>query len=88
LGFDQNLQLCDIAYVGGGFGNPGTMFRTSYFWCSNRYWPTIRILQTIALVNMEACTAINNQQELNETFENLIRNEDIRHERTYEQHFV
>jgi 3-deoxy-D-manno-octulosonic-acid transferase len=30
---------------------------------------------------MEACTAINNQQELNEAFENLIRNEDIRHEK-------
>jgi hypothetical protein len=29
---------------------------------------------------MEACTAINNQQELN-AFENLIRNEDIRHEK-------
>jgi 3-deoxy-D-manno-octulosonic-acid transferase len=38
--------------------------------------------EAIALVNMEACTAINNQQELN-AFENLIRNEDIRHERTY-----
>jgi 3-deoxy-D-manno-octulosonic-acid transferase len=37
--------------------------------------------EAIALVNMEACTAINNQQELNETFENLIRNEDIRHEK-------
>jgi 3-deoxy-D-manno-octulosonic-acid transferase len=43
--------------------------------------------EAIALVNMEACTAVNNQQELNEAFENLIRNEDIRHERTYVQHF-
>jgi arginine repressor len=25
--------------------------------------------------------AVNNQQELNEAFENLIRNEDIRHEK-------
>jgi 3-deoxy-D-manno-octulosonic-acid transferase len=43
--------------------------------------PTIHFAEAIALVNMEACTAVNNQQELNEAFENLIRNEDIRHEK-------
>jgi hypothetical protein len=60
--------------------------RTSYFWCSNRYWfQLFAFAEAIALVNMEACTAINNQQELNE--ENLIRNEDIRHEKDIWQHF-
>jgi 3-deoxy-D-manno-octulosonic-acid transferase len=44
--------------------------------------------EAIALVNMEACTAINNQQELNEAFENLIRNEDIRHEKDMCSTFV
>jgi 3-deoxy-D-manno-octulosonic-acid transferase len=37
---------------------------------------------------MEACTAVNNQQELNEAFENLIRNEDIRHEKDICSTFV
>jgi 3-deoxy-D-manno-octulosonic-acid transferase len=35
-----------------------------------------------------ACTAINNQQELNEAFEKLIRNEDIRHEKDMCSTFV
>jgi 3-deoxy-D-manno-octulosonic-acid transferase len=41
---------------------------------------TIRILQKQSHWLTWACTAINNQQELNEAF-NLIRNEDIRHEK-------
>jgi hypothetical protein len=69
--FDQNLQLCSILLMGGGFGILAcTMFRTSYFWCSNRYWfQLFAFAEAIALVNMEACTAVNNQQELNEAFE-------------------
>jgi hypothetical protein len=60
--------------------------RTSYFWCSNRYWfQLFAFAEAIALVNMEACTAVNNQQELNR---NLIRNEDIRHEKDICSTFV
>jgi hypothetical protein len=47
----------------------------------------IRILQKQSHWLTWACTAINNQQELNEAFENLIRNEDIRPTGTYVQHF-
>jgi 3-deoxy-D-manno-octulosonic-acid transferase len=36
----------------------------------NRYWfQLFAFAEAIALVNMEACTAVNNQQELNEAFE-------------------
>ena len=77
-------SYADIAYVGGGFGNPGVhnvlepaTFGVPIVIGSNYS----HFAEAIALVNMEGCTAINNQQELNEAFENLIRNEDIRHEK-------
>lgn len=77
-------SYADIAYVGGGFGNPGVhnvlepaTFGVPIVIGSNYSHFT----EAIALVNMEACTSIKNQQELNEAFENLIRNEDIRHEK-------
>jgi 3-deoxy-D-manno-octulosonic-acid transferase len=77
-------SYADIAYVGGGFGNPGVhnvlepaTFGVPIVIGSNYS----HFAEAIALVNMEACTAVNNQQELNEAFENLIRNEDIRHEK-------
>ena len=37
--------------------------------------------EAIALVNMKGCVSISNQNELNEAFDNLIFNEDIRHEK-------
>ena len=77
-------SYADIAYVGGGYGNPGVhnvlepaTFGVPILIGSNYS----HFAEAIALVNMEACVAVNNQKELNEAFENLIRNEDIRHEK-------
>ena len=77
-------SYADIAYVGGGFGNPGVhnilepatfgvpiIIGTNYS----------HFAEATALVNMGGCLSISNQNELNETFKNLIQNEDIRHEK-------
>ena len=77
-------SYADIAYVGGGFGNPGVhnVLEPATFGVPILIGPNYsHFSEAIALVNMEACTTINNQQELNEAFENLIRNEDIHHEK-------
>lgn len=77
-------SYADIAYVGGGFGNPGVhnilepatfgvpiVIGTNY-----SHFP-----EATALVNMEGCISISTQEELNETFDNLIQNQDIRFEK-------
>ena len=77
-------SYADIAYVGGGFGNPGVhnILEPATFGV-----PIIiganysHFAEATALVNMGGCLSISNQNELNETFENLIQNEDIRHEK-------
>ena len=77
-------SYADIAYVGGGFGNPGVhnVLEPATFGVPILIGPNYsHFAEAVALVNMEACIAINQQQELNEAFENLIRNEDIRHEK-------
>ena len=73
-----------IAYVGGGFGNPGVhnilepatfgvpiVVGTNYSHFS----------EATALVNMGGCDVISNEKELKETFDNLIQNKDIREEK-------
>jgi 3-deoxy-D-manno-octulosonic-acid transferase len=77
-------SYADIAYVGGGFGNPGVhnvlepaTFGVPILIGSNYS----HFAEAIALVNMEACLAVSNQKELNEALENLIRNDDIRNEK-------
>ncbi len=37
--------------------------------------------EATALVNMEGCISITNQNQLNDAFDNLISNDDIRHEK-------
>ena len=77
-------SYADIAYVGGGFGNPGVhnVLEPATFGVPILIGPNYsHFAEAVALVNIEACIAINQQQELNEAFENLIRNEDIRHEK-------
>ena len=77
-------SYADIAYVGGGFGNPGVhnilepatfgvpiVIGTNY-----SHFP-----EATALVNMEGCISISTQEELNEAFDNLIQNQDIRFEK-------
>lgn len=77
-------SYADIAYVGGGFGNPGVhnILEPATFGVPIIIGPNYsHFAEAIALVNMEGCVSISNQNELNEAFENLIQNEDIRAEK-------
>lgn len=71
----------DIAYVGGGFGNPGVhnILEPATFGVPIVIGPNYsHFAEATALVNMEGCISISNQKQLNEALENLIRNEDVR----------
>jgi 3-deoxy-D-manno-octulosonic-acid transferase len=77
-------SYADIAYVGGGFGNPGVhnilepaTFGVPIVIGSN----FSHFAEATALVNMEGCISIANKNELFDAFSNLIDNEDIRHEK-------
>ncbi|MBC7642873.1 MAG: 3-deoxy-D-manno-octulosonic acid transferase [Flavobacterium sp.] len=77
-------SYADIAYVGGGFGNPGVhnilepaTFGIPIIIGSNYS----HFAEAIALVHQGGCISISNQSELNEAFDNLISNEDIRQEK-------
>jgi 3-deoxy-D-manno-octulosonic-acid transferase len=77
-------SYADIAYVGGGFGNPGVhnILEPATFGVPIIIGPNFsHFAEATALVNMKGCVSISNQQELNEAFENLIQNEDIRYEK-------
>lgn len=77
-------SYADIAYVGGGFGNPGVhnILEPATFGVPIVIGPNYsHFAEATALVNLEGCVSISNQMELNETFSNLISNDDIRHEK-------
>lgn len=77
-------SYADIAYVGGGFGNPGVhnILEPATFGVPIIIGPNYsHFAEATALVNMEGCISISNQNELNEAFENLVQNEDIRAEK-------
>ena len=77
-------SYADIAYVGGGFGNPGVhnVLEPATFGVPIIIGPNYsHFAEAIALVNMKACIAVNNSKELKEALENLIRNADIRNEK-------
>ncbi len=77
-------SYANIVYVGGGFGNPGVhnILEPATFGVPIVIGPNFsHFAEAIALVNMEGCISISNQQELNEAFENIIQNEDIRYEK-------
>jgi 3-deoxy-D-manno-octulosonic-acid transferase len=77
-------SYADIAYVGGGFGNPGVhnILEPATFGIPIVVGPNYsHFAEATALVNMEGCLSISNQNELNDAFDNLISNEDIRHEK-------
>jgi len=77
-------SYADIAYVGGGYGNPGVhnILEPATFGVPIIVGPNYsHFAEATALVNMEGCISISNQNELNEALENLIQNEDIRHEK-------
>ncbi len=77
-------SYADIAYVGGGFGNPGVhnilepaTFGVPIVIGSN----FSHFAEATALVNLEGCVSISNKNELLDAFSNLIRNDDIRNEK-------
>ncbi|TRX26556.1 3-deoxy-D-manno-octulosonic acid transferase [Flavobacterium franklandianum] len=77
-------SYADIAYVGGGFGNPGVhnILEPATFGVPIVIGPNFsHFAEATALVNMEGCLSIANKNELYDAFSNLIRNDDIRHEK-------
>lgn len=77
-------SYADIAYVGGGFGNPGVhnILEPATFGIPIVVGPNYsHFAEATALVNMEGCISIANQNELNDAFNNLYSNEDIRDEK-------
>ncbi|MFL9830465.1 glycosyltransferase N-terminal domain-containing protein [Flavobacterium sp. ST-87] len=71
-------SYADIAYVGGGFGNPGihNILEPATFGVpiviGHNY---SHFAEAIDLVNLEGCVSISNSNELTETFDCLLTNE-------------
>lgn len=77
-------SYADIAYVGGGFGNPGVhnilepaTFGVPIVIGSNYS----HFAEATALVHQGGCVSIANQTELNQAFDLLLQNPDERHEK-------
>jgi 3-deoxy-D-manno-octulosonic-acid transferase len=74
----------DIAYVGGGFGTAGlhNILEPATFGMPIVIGPNYsNFAEAIALVHLEGCVSVANQEEFNETFDLLIQNEDERFEK-------
>lgn len=74
----------DIAYVGGGFGNPGVhnILEPATFGLPIVIGPNYsHFAEAIALVNMDGCISISNYTELKNAFDLLLQNEDERYEK-------
>jgi 3-deoxy-D-manno-octulosonic-acid transferase len=77
-------SYAEIAYVGGGFGNPGihNILEPATFGIPIIVGPNFtNFAEAVALVHQEGCVCVANQNELNDAFSNLISNENIRHEK-------
>ncbi|RAR71816.1 3-deoxy-D-manno-octulosonic acid transferase [Flavobacterium aciduliphilum] len=77
-------SYADIAYVGGGFGQPGVhnILEPATFGVPIVIGPNYsHFAEATALVHLEGCLSISNQNELNNAFNLLIHNEDERHEK-------
>lgn len=77
-------SYADIAYVGGGFGHPGVhnILEPATFGVPIVIGPNYsHFAEATALINMEGCITIATQEQLNDAFDNLIMNADIRHEK-------
>lgn len=85
IGILTKIYSCaDIAYVGGGFGNPGVhnILEPATFGVPIIIGPNYsHFAEATALVKMNGCISITNQEELNETFDKLIQNSDVRFEK-------
>ena len=74
----------DIAYVGGGFGNPGihNILEPATFGIPIVIGPNYsHFAEAIALLNLGGCTSISNLKELETTFEKLIKNDKVKQEK-------
>ncbi len=79
-------SYADIAYVGGGFGNPGVhnILEPATFGVPIVIGPNyFHFAEATAIVNMGGCVSISNKNELFDAFSNLIHNDDIRNEKGY-----
>ena len=68
-------SYADIAYVGGGFGNPGVhnILEPATFGIPIIIGPNFsHFAEAVALIHQEGCISISNQNELNDAFSNLI----------------
>jgi 3-deoxy-D-manno-octulosonic-acid transferase len=77
-------SYADIAYVGGGFGNPGVhnILEAATFGVPVVIGPNYsHFAEATALVNMEGCISIQHQSQLNEAFDLLLHNDDERLEK-------
>ncbi|RZJ29358.1 MAG: 3-deoxy-D-manno-octulosonic acid transferase [Flavobacterium sp.] len=77
-------SYADIAYVGGGFGNPGVhnILEPATFGVPIVIGPNYsHFAEAVALVNMNGCVSVSTQKELNEAFDELINNVDVRNEK-------
>lgn len=77
-------SYADIAYVGGGFGNPGVhnILEPATFGVPIVIGPNYsHFAEATALVHQGGCISISNIKELQDALDNLISNEDIRHEK-------
>jgi 3-deoxy-D-manno-octulosonic-acid transferase len=77
-------SYADIAYVGGGFGNPGVhnILEPATFGVPIVIGPNYsHFAEATALVHQEGCLSISNQNELNNAFNLLLNNEDERNEK-------
>ena len=74
-------SYADIAYVGGGFGNPGihNILEPATFGIPIVIGPNYsHFAEATALVKLEGCVSIENNKDLLETFDDLIYKPDIR----------
>ena len=77
-------SYADIAYVGGGFGNPGVhnVLEPATFGIPIIIGPNYsHFAEATALVNLEGCISISSGSALNEALKNLIINDAIRQEK-------
>ena len=77
-------SYADIAYVGGGFGNPGVhnILEPATFGIPIVIGPNYsHFAEAIALVGLNGCVAVKNQSELNDAFNLLLQNEEERLEK-------
>ena len=77
-------SYADIVYVGGGFGNPGVhnILEPATFGIPIVIGPNYsHFAEATALVKMEGCISIANQEDLNEALDKLIQNAAVRYEK-------